>query len=106
MNALLQGDPYIAFARASRMVPADATKQSHKSMRDRCEAIVLGINYGMGPEAMAMRAGITPTEAKELLRLHNETYRPFWKWSENVVSAAMLTGEMKTVFGWRRRIGT
>ena len=61
------------------------------------KSVVLGINYGMGPETLAMQAGITPAEAKELLRLHKETYKPFWRWSEDVVAAAMLTNEMKTV---------
>jgi DNA polymerase-1 len=104
-DGYLAGDPYIAFARAAKLVPADATKQSHKLMRERCKAVVLGINYGMGPDALAMQAGMTPSEAKELLRLHRETYRPFWRWSEGVVNSAMLTGEMQTVFGWRRRVG-
>jgi hypothetical protein len=104
-DGYISGDPYIAFAKAARLVPADATKQSHKPIRDRCKAVVLGINYGMGPDALASQAGITPTEAKELLRLHKETYRRFWKWNEDVVSAAMLSGSMTTVFGWRRKIG-
>ena len=99
------GDPYMAFAKAAKLVPPDATKTTHKLMRERCKSVVLGINYGMGPETLAMQAGITPAEAKELLRLHKETYKPFWRWSEDVVAAAMLTNEMKTVFGWRRRIG-
>ena len=101
----LGGDPYLAFAKAAQLAPPDATKGSHKIVRDRCKAVVLGINYGMGSDSMAAAAGITPAEAKELLRLHKETYRPFWKWSQDTLSSAMLTGEMKTVFGWRRRIG-
>jgi DNA polymerase I len=100
-----EGDPYLAFAKAARLVPSDATKQSHKSIRDRCKAVVLGTNYGMGPEAIAAQAGIAPIEAKELLRLHKETYRPFWRWIDSVVSAAMITNEISTVFGWRRRVG-
>ena len=86
-------------------MPPDATKATHKLMRERCKTVVLGINYGMGPEAMALQAGITPAESKELLRLHKETYRPFWRWIGDTVSAAMLTNKMYTVFGWRRRIG-
>ena len=101
----LTGDPYTAFAKAARLVPPDATKQSHKAVRDRCKAVALGINYGMGPEAMAMQAGTTPAEAKELLRLHKETYRRFWRWIGDMVSSAMLTNKMQTVFGWRRRVG-
>ena len=102
----VEGDPYIAFAKAAKLVPQEATKQSHKPIRDRCKSVVLGVNYGMGPDALASQAGITPAEAKELLRLHKDTYRTFWRWSEDIVSSAMLTGEMKTVFGWRRSVGT
>jgi DNA polymerase I-like protein with 3'-5' exonuclease and polymerase domains len=101
----VEGDPYLSFARAAGLAPHDATKQSHKQIREQCKAILLGINYGMGPEAMAMQAGITPAEAKELLRLHRSTYRPFWRWIENTVSSAMLTNNMTTVFGWKRRVG-
>jgi DNA polymerase I len=100
-----EGDPYLAFAKAARLVPPDGTKASHKTVRDRCKAIVLGINYGMGPDSMAAAAGITPAEAKELLRLHHDTYRPFWRWIGDTVSSAMLTNKMQTVFGWRRRVG-
>jgi DNA polymerase-1 len=42
---------------------------------------------------------------RELLRLHHDAYRPFWRWSDATVSAALLTGTMEGVFGWRRRIG-
>jgi DNA polymerase I len=101
-----EGDPYLAFAKAAHLAPYEATKQSHKAIRDRCKAVVLGTNYGMGPEAIAAQAGITPSEAKELLRLHKETYRPFWRWIDDTVSAAMINNEMSTVFGWRRRVGS
>ena len=100
-----EGDAYMAFAKAAKLAPEDATKATHKPIRDRCKSVVLGVNYGMGPDSLALQAGITPAEAKELLRLHKETYRSFWRWSEDIVSSAMLTGEMKTVFGWRRKLG-
>jgi DNA polymerase I len=100
-----EGDPYIAFAKAAKLVPEYATKHTHKPIRDRCKSVVLGVNYGMGPDALASQAGITPAEAKELLRLHRDTYRTFWRWSEDIVSSAMLTGEIKAAFGWRRRVG-
>jgi DNA polymerase I-like protein with 3'-5' exonuclease and polymerase domains len=99
------GDPYLSFAKAAKLVPQDATKATHKPIRDRCKSVVLGVNYGMGPDSLALQAGITPAEAKELLRLHKETYKPFWRWSQDIVSAAMVNNEMKTVFGWRRKLG-
>jgi DNA polymerase I-like protein with 3'-5' exonuclease and polymerase domains len=66
--------------------------------------VALGVNYGMGPDALAASLGIAPVEARELMRLHRDTYRRFWSWSGGVIDSAMLTGEMRTVFGWRRRV--
>ena len=39
-----------------------------------------------------------------LLRLHHETYRVFWRWSDAAVDHAMLTGSLHAVFGWRVRV--
>ena len=69
-EAYASGDVYLAFAKANRLVPLDATKDTHADFREVCKAIVLGINYGMGPETMAFKAGISKTEAREFLRLH------------------------------------
>ena len=38
---------------------------------------------------------------RELIRLHKETYRKFWRWSDAAVDQAMLGGYLQTVFGWR-----
>ena len=105
MEAYRQGDPYLAFAKQARLVPQDATKKSHKAIRDRCKALVLGINYGMSEQSLARSSGITVAEARELMRLHRETYRRFWAWSDAIVSSAMLTNKMTTCFGWPRHIG-
>jgi DNA polymerase I-like protein with 3'-5' exonuclease and polymerase domains len=104
MDGYTTGDPYLAFAKAARLVPPDATKASHKAERDRCKRVVLGVNYGMGPDALATSLGIAPAEARELMRLHRETYRRFWLWSDGVVASTMLMSEMQTAFGWRCRV--
>ena len=106
IEGYVKGDPYLAFAKQIRMVPPDATAQSHKMERDRCKSVVLGVNYGMGAETMAIAAGVTPIEARELLRLHRQTYGRFWRWSENVIDAAVITGRIQTVFGWPLRVGS
>jgi len=105
MQGYRDGDPYLAFAKQAKLVPDDATKQSHKAIRDRCKTVVLGVNYGMGPDSLAAMAGITVAGAKELLRLHRDTYRKFWRWMDDTVSAAMLTSGIQTVFGWPQQIG-
>src|SRR5215211_1117773 len=58
----------------------------------------------MGADALAGRLGQPPIRARELLRLHRETYRVFWRWSDAAVDHAMLTGSLHTVFGWRVRV--
>jgi DNA polymerase-1 len=101
----LSGDPYLSFAVDAGLAPRHATKASHAAIREMCKSICLGTNYGMESESMSLRAGITKARAAELLALHRATYQPFWEYSDNVVDTAILTGEMHTVFGWRRRIG-
>jgi DNA polymerase I len=102
--ACLDGDPYISFAKQAMLVPPDATKCSHPVMRNACKVVFLGLNYGMGAEAIALQAGITVAQARELIALHKRTYRIFWKWSDDMVEAALLAKKMQSVFGWIRRL--
>jgi len=104
MEAYRSGDPYLAFAKQAGAAPADATKATHKAIRDQFKSTVLAVQYGMGADALAQRVGQPPIRARELLRLHRETYRVFWAWSDRVVDHAMLTGSLHTVFGWRVRV--
>jgi len=105
-EAYRSGDPYLAFAKQAGAVPADATKQSHKAERDQFKACVLAVQYGMGAESLAQRIGQPVIRARELLRLHRETYRVFWAWSDAAVDHAMLRGKLWTVFGWTVHTGT
>jgi hypothetical protein len=104
IEAYRSGDPYLAFAKQAGAAPPDATKATHKAIRDQFKQCVLAVQYGMGAEALAQRIGQPPIRARELLRLHRETYRVFWPWSDAAVDHAMLTGSLHTVFGWRVRV--
>ena len=104
MEAYRSGDPYLAFAKQAGAAPPEATKATHKAVRDQFKSTVLAVQYGMGPDALAPRLGQPPIRARQLLRLHRETYRVFWTWSERVVDFAMLTGSLYTVFGWRVQV--
>ena len=105
MDAYLSGDPYLAFAKQAGAVPEDATKKSHKAQRDQFKACVLAVQYGMGADSLAVRIGQPVISARELLRLHRETYRVFWNWSDAAVDTAMLHGRLQTVFGWTITVG-
>ena len=103
--AYRSGDPYLAFAKQAGAVPAAATKKTHEAERDLFKACVLAVQYGMGPDALALRIGKPPVVARDLLRAHGETYRVFWPWSDAAVDVAMTTGQLCTVFGWTIHIG-
>jgi DNA polymerase-1 len=102
--AYKSGDPYLAFAKQAGAVPPGATKASHKTERDQYKACVLAVQYGMGDEGLASRIGQPPIRARELLQLHRQTYRVFWRWSDAAVDHAMLNGSLHTVFGWRVQV--
>ena len=105
-KAYLSGDPYLAFAKQAGAVPQDATKKTHKAEREQFKACVLAVQYGMGAESLAQRIGQPEIWARDLLRLHRETYHVFWKWSDAAVDYAMLHGKLWTVFGWTVHTGT
>jgi len=100
------GDPYLTFAKQAGAVPANATKISHEAKRDQFKACALAVQYGMGAKSLAARIGQPEINARELLRLHRETYKEFWTWSDSVVDYAMLYGKLWTVFGWTIHTGT
>lgn len=105
MEAYASGDPYLAFAKQAGAVPADTTKRSHKAEREQFKACVLAVQYGMGASSLALRINQPEIRARELLRLHRETYHIFWQWSDAVVDHAMLHNKLWTTFGWTIHTG-
>jgi DNA polymerase-1 len=105
LEAYRSGDPYLAFAKQAGAVPAAATKATHGPIRDQFKACALAVQYGMGGDALAVRIGQQTFQARELLRLHHETYKKFWSWSDAAVDHLMQYGFLQTVFGWTIHAG-
>jgi hypothetical protein len=105
IEAYRSGDPYLTFGKQAGRLAADATKETHAAERERFKACVLGVQYGMGPEALAGRVGGPPALGRDLLRLHRQTYPTFWAWSDGAEHHAMLRNRLHTVFGWTVRVG-
>jgi DNA polymerase-1 len=103
--AYRSGDPYLEFAKQAGAVPPDATKKTHEAQRELFKQCVLGVQYGMEAESLALRIAQPTVVARDLLRAHRETYRVFWRWSDAAVDHAMLTGSLHTTFGWHAHIG-
>ena len=100
LDAYSSGDPYLALAKQAHAVPMDATKATHGPTRERFKTCVLGVQYGMEENSLALRIGQAPIVARALLRSHREAYPKFWRWSDDNVDRAMLGGSLQTVFGW------
>ena len=103
-DAYRSGDPYLAFGKQAGAIPPNATKQSHRTERDRFKDCVLGVNYGMGEKALADRIQQSVLEARNLLKKHQDTYQRFWWWSNGALDYAMFYGKLWTVFGWTIKV--
>jgi hypothetical protein len=105
MDAYHSGDPYLAFGQQAGRIPPEGTKRTYAAERELFKACVLGVQYGMGPEALARRIGKPTAYGRELLRLHRETYPAFWRWSDGAEMHAMLHYRLHTAFGWTVQVG-
>jgi hypothetical protein len=105
MDAYWSGDPYLTFGKQAGRISPDGTKEIHGSERDLFKTCVLGVQYGMEAASLAGRIGKSPAYARELLRLHRQTYPRFWSWSDGALDFAMLRNQIHTVFGWTLRVG-
>jgi hypothetical protein len=99
-DAVQSGDVYLAFAKMARLAPPDATAETHGRVRDMCKACVLGINYGMGARALALRTGLSERASADLIERFEQTFPRFVEWLEEVLAQAQLHGYLSTRLGW------
>jgi hypothetical protein len=104
-EAYRSGDFYLMFAKQAGAVPADATKQTAGAVRDQFKTVALGVLYGLSAEGLARKLNVPPCRGRELMQMHRETFKTFWKWSDQVEMAGMLYGRLQTVFGWAVHVG-
>jgi hypothetical protein len=104
-EAYQSGDPYLWLARRVGAVPMDATKRTHSQEREAFKVVSLGVLYGLSADGLARKLAVPPCRGRELLQLHQETFRRFWKWSEQVEMEGILTGRLHTVYGWTVHVG-
>lgn len=99
--AYQSGDIYLAFGKSAGLIPREGTAETHPKERAVCKVLVLGVSYGMEAESMARNAGVHIEVARRLLRIHRETYRTFWNWSDAQVAAAFAGAPLHSPFGMR-----
>ena len=100
-QAYRTGDPYLSFAVQAGAAPADATKASHREIRELYKITALAVMFGMGEKTLALRLGRSEAAARDLLTLHRKTYRQFWRWLDRTFNQACQDRYISTVLGWR-----
>lgn len=101
IGAYESGDPYLSFAKLAGVVPETATKATHPAERKLFKECLLGVQYGMGKEGLAVRIKKSPDYAQELLNYHRRAFKRFWEWQDLVVNSALLFRRIDTGFGWQ-----
>ena len=104
-EAYMTGDPYLAFAKQAGAVPAHATKRTHGVERERFKVCALAVQYGMGPEALGAKLGLSKAHGRDLIEHHRKTYRHYWEWSDRIEARGMLGAPLVTAFGWQTVAG-
>jgi hypothetical protein len=106
IEAYVSGDVYLAFAKASGMVPMNATKESHKAERNLAKAAVLGMSYLMSKIGLAKKLSadtgkeVTEDEAQELINAFYDVYWELKEWQDEIQEQYKDDGFLKLPCGW------
>lgn len=102
----LSGDPYLAFAKLSGQAPQNATKETHKEVRDLNKATILGISYLMSKYGLAVKLTNdtgqiwTEDEAQDQIDLFDETYWKLKDFREYIIQLYSEQRYLKLPDGW------
>ena len=94
-------DSHLAFAIRAGAAPADATKATHKAVRNRYKTVNLGVQYGQTAYGISETLGIPFAEAAALVDDHRKLFPGFWEWSERAVQGSIDCGLIRTPCGWQ-----
>src|SRR5262249_44537396 len=100
LAACATGDAYLGIAKQLGLAPADATKTTHRELRDQFKTIVLGILYGLGTRTLAARIGVSLFEAGEILARLRAQFRTFEAYAAQIADHAGLDREISNGWGW------
>jgi hypothetical protein len=93
-------DVYLRLAKMAGAVPPDATRKSHPDERKLYKVGMLGAQYGQTPVGLSRNAGIPPWVAEKVHQDLRRAYPRYWRWIENEVLRAEVSGRISTPLGW------
>jgi hypothetical protein len=106
IEAYKSGDIYLAFAKATGLIPEDGTKKTHKVERDTSKSAVLGMQYGMEARSLARKIAqdtgreCTYYEAKNIIRAFRSTYYMLDEWKQEMLDQYREQGFLGVGSGW------
>ncbi len=81
-----------------------AEDEVSEELRERAKAINFGVIYGMSPQGLAARTGMSVEEAEAYIDRYFERYPGVDRFIRAVLARAAETREVRTILGRRRRI--
>jgi hypothetical protein len=100
LGACESGDVYLGIAQQLGFLRDGMNDTERKAVRALFKTVVLGIQYGLGARSLAVRAGISLSEACEILARLRARFHVFEDYARSVVDHAGLHLEIGTPFGW------
>jgi hypothetical protein len=100
LEACESGDVYIGTATQLGFYHDGMSKAEHDATRVMFKVVLLGIQYGMGHRALALRTGRSLYEAAEILARLKARFRKFEDYATSVLDRGGLDLEISTPFGW------
>jgi DNA polymerase family A len=100
-EACVSGDVYLGIAEQLGFISASMNDDQRKAVRALFKTVVLGIQYGLGARSLAIRTGISLTEAYEILARLRARFRRLEEYVRHVQDHAGLNLEITTPFDWR-----
>ena len=93
-------DVYLSKAADWGLCDENATKETHKELRNKVKPAVLAGQYGQTAIGMADALGITVTEAEIYMRRERKKYPSYQAWLQANAEYVSFDHEAQTVFGW------
>lgn len=100
LEACESGDVYLGIARQLGFLHDAMSAPEVKAVRSLFKTVVLGIQYGLGARSLAVRTGISRSEAAEILARLKARFRVFEAFASSIADHAGLHMELSTPFGW------
>jgi DNA polymerase-1 len=101
LAAYESGDVYLGIAEQIGLLRDGMSDEERGAVRDLSKIIVLSIQYGAGARSLAVRTGMTRSEAHEILARLRARFPRFYDFVLSVGDHAGLNLEISTCFDWR-----